>query len=72
MKTYRFTYRLGPKESGLKEIQISAPSMIVAFDKADEQLKLRYPHYELHSVHEQPSIFSSDPEEIYREVEARR
>jgi len=72
MKTYRFVYRLGPKEHGLKEIQISAPSMIVAFDKINEQLRLKYPHYELHSVHEAPSLFSTDPEEMYREVEVRR
>lgn len=72
MKTYKFVYRLGPAESGLKEIQIAAPSMLVAFSRIDEQLRLRYPHYELHSAHELPSIFSSDPEEMYRDVEARR
>jgi hypothetical protein len=68
--TYRFAYRLGPKEPEIRSISVDAPSQLVAFDRVDTQLRLKYPHYQIEKIEEFP-IFDSDPEELYRTTEKR-
>jgi len=68
--TYRFAYRLGPKEPEIRFISVDAPNQLIAFERAKAQLRLKYPHYQIEKI-EEFSIFDSDPEELYRSTEKR-
>ena len=68
--TYRFAYRLGPKEPEIRSISVDAPSQLVAIERVDAQLRLKYPHDQIEKIEEFP-IFDSGPEELYGTTEKR-
>ena len=68
--TYRFAYRLGPKEPEIRSISVDAPSQLVAFAAVNTELRLRYPNYQIENIEEFP-ISDSDPEKLYGTTEKR-